>query len=113
MVMGFEASDDALVLWLDMRGEVWLEVFNSDVLKVGRNNMARKVILKEEYFLILFSKFAIPLLNPVLIELSSHPSLRVISVVKPQLRTSLLVESSWPRCFPNDKSREFLRPIGV
>jgi hypothetical protein len=111
--MGFEASDDTLVLWLDMHSGVWLEVFNSDVLKVGRNNMARKVILKEEYFLIIFLKFVIPLLNPVLVELSSHPSLHVISVVKPQLHTSLLVESSWLHCFPNDKSWEFLRPIGI
>jgi hypothetical protein len=100
--MGFEALDDALVLWLDMCGEVWLEVFNLDVLKVGRNNMARKVILKEEYFSILLSKFT------VLIELSSHPSLRIILVVKPQLHTGLLVESLWPCCFPNNKSWEFL-----
>jgi hypothetical protein len=39
MVMGFEASDDTLVLWLDMCSEVWLEVFDSDVLKVGVGTM--------------------------------------------------------------------------
>jgi hypothetical protein len=75
--------------------------------------MARKVILKEKYLSFLFSELVIPLLNPVLIDLGSHPSLHIISVVKSQLSTSLLLESSWPRCFPNDKRREFLGPISI
>jgi hypothetical protein len=113
MIVGFEASDDALVFWLDVHGEVWLEVFNLDVLKVSRNDMAGEVILKEKYFSLLFSKFVIPPLDPLLVELGSHPSLCIISVVEPQLGTGLLVESPWPCCFPNDESWEFLGPIGV
>ena len=55
VVMSFEALNNPLVLWLDMRSKVGLEVFNLDVLEVGRNNVARKVILKEKYFSFLFS----------------------------------------------------------
>ena len=112
-VVGFEASDDALVFWLDMCSKVWLEVFNLNVLEAIGNNMARKVILKEQYLPFFFLELVIPLLNPVLIDLGSHPSLHIISVVKPQLSTSLPLESSWPCCFPNDKRWEFLRSIGI
>lgn len=66
-VVGFEASDDALVFWLDMCGEVRLEVFDADVLKVRRYNVTREIILKEKDFSSLCLKFLIPLLNPILI----------------------------------------------
>jgi hypothetical protein len=39
-VMSFEASDYALVVRLNMCGEVWLKIHNSNVLKVIGNNMA-------------------------------------------------------------------------
>jgi hypothetical protein len=112
-VVGFEASDNALVLQLDMCSKVWFEVFNSDVLNVGRDNVAGKVILKQKYFSILGRKFTIPLLNPVLVELSSHPSLRIMLVIKSQLGTCLLVECSWSCCFSDDECGEFLRSIGI
>ena len=112
-VVGFEASDDVLVFWLDMCSKVWLKVFDSNVLEAMGNNMARKIILKEQYLSFLFLELMILLLNPVLIDLGSHPSLGIISVVKLQLNTSLVLESSWPRCFPNDKRWEFLRSVGI
>jgi hypothetical protein len=59
MVVVFEALDDALVIWLDVCSEVWLEGYNLDVSEVGRNDMTRKVILKENFFgfLLLSSQF--------------------------------------------------------
>ena len=44
MVVGFEASDDAEVFWLDTCSEVQLEVVSSDVLQVGRDDVAIKVL---------------------------------------------------------------------
>jgi len=81
MVVSFEASDYTLVFGLNMCGEVWLEVFNSDVLKVIRNDMAGEVVLKKKNFVLLFLKISIPLLDPVLIEVSSHPCLCIVSVI--------------------------------
>lgn len=112
-IVGLEALDDALVLWLDMHGKIWLEVFNLIVLKIGRNNVAGKVVLKEKYLLILGTKLTIPQLNPVLVELSSHPSLCIMLVVESQLGTSLFVEHAWSCCFPNDEGWEFLRTIHI
>ena len=113
LVVSLEASDDTLILWLDMCSKVWLEVFDSNFLKIGRNNVTRKVVLQEEYFLVLCLEFSIPLLNPILIEISGHPGLRITSVIKPQLCTQLLFECSRVRCFPDDEQREFLRPISI
>ena len=45
MVVGFEAANYALVFGLYMCSEIWLEVLHSDILKVVRNNVARKIIL--------------------------------------------------------------------
>ena len=78
LVVSLKASDDALVFWLDMCGEIQIKFFDMDVLKVGRNNMTRKVILQEMYFSILFLEFSIPLLNPILIEMGGHPGLCII-----------------------------------
>ncbi len=38
-VMSLEALNNALVFWLDMCSEVGFEVFNSDALEIGRNNV--------------------------------------------------------------------------
>jgi hypothetical protein len=46
-VMTFEASDYALVKWLNMGGKIWLEVFNSDILEIRGNNMAREIVLEK------------------------------------------------------------------
>jgi hypothetical protein len=40
MVVGLEASDDALVLRLDMSGKIGLKVLNLDALKIWWNNVA-------------------------------------------------------------------------
>ena len=85
--MSLEALDDTLILWLDMHTKVWLEVFNLNVLKIGRNNVAGKFVLQEEYFSVLCLEFSIPLLNPILIEMSGHPGLCITSVIEPQLHT--------------------------
>jgi hypothetical protein len=39
MIVGFEASDDALIIWLDMHCEIWLEIFNTNVPKIVWNNV--------------------------------------------------------------------------
>ena len=111
--MSFEASDYALVFGLNMCGEVWLEVFNSNVLKVVGNNMAREVVLEKKNFALCFLKFSIPLLNPVLVEVSSHPCLRIVSVIKPKLGTHLLVESARLCSFADHKRWTLLRPISI
>jgi hypothetical protein len=87
MVVSLEALDDTLILWLDMCSKVWLEVFNLKVPKIGRNNVARKVILQEKYFLVLCLEFLIPLLDPILIEMGSCPGFCVTLVIEPQLHT--------------------------
>lgn len=46
-LVSLEAPDDPLVVWLNMRSEVWPEVFNTDCFEVWRNDMAREVILKK------------------------------------------------------------------
>ena len=113
MVVGFKASDNTLILWLDMRSEVRLEVFDSDALEIGRDNVAGKVILKKKYVSSFRLKFAIPFLNPILIEMRSHPSLRIVSIIKPKLCTRLFVKRSRPCCFPYDKRSELLRSVGI
>jgi hypothetical protein len=86
MVVGFEASNDALIFWLDVRSKVRLEIFNLDIFEVSRNDVARKVVL-EKYLSLLFSELIVPFPDPGLIDLSRHPSCCIISVVKPQLST--------------------------
>lgn len=81
-VVGFETSNNSLVLRLDVGSEIGFEVLNLDALEVGRNDMARKVILNEKYLSSLCLKFMIPLLNPVLIEMGCHPGLCITSVIK-------------------------------
>jgi hypothetical protein len=66
-VMGFEATDDALIFGLDMRGKVWFKILDPNVLKVVRDNMAREVVLKKKDLSSLFLKVSIPFLNPFLI----------------------------------------------
>ena len=108
MVVSHEPLDDTLVLWLDMCSKVWLEVFSLNVLKIGRNNVARKVILQEKYFSVLCLEFLIPLLNLILIEMGGHPGFCIVLVVEPQLCTCLLFECSRACCFPDNEWREFL-----
>jgi hypothetical protein len=47
-VMSFEAPNDALVIWLNVRCKICLEVFNSDVLEIGGDNMTREIVLEKE-----------------------------------------------------------------
>lgn len=56
-LVSFEAADYPLVIWLDMGCEIWLKIYDSDVLKVPRNNVAREVVLKQENFVPLCLKF--------------------------------------------------------
>ena len=48
VVVGFEAANYALVFGLYVCSEIWLEVLHSDILKVVRNNVARKIILQKK-----------------------------------------------------------------
>ena len=111
--MSFEASDYALVVGLNMCSEIGLEILDTDILKAIRNDMTREVVLKEEDFTSLFSKFSIPLQQPVLIEVSGHPCLCIVLVIKSKLGTCLLVKSSWACSLANDKWWKLLRPIGI
>ena len=86
-VVSFEATDYALIFGLDMCGEIWFKILNSNVLKVIRNDMARKVVLKKEDLSSLSLKISIPFLDPVLIQVSGHPCLCIVSVKKTQLLT--------------------------
>ena len=113
MVVSFEASDYALVFGLNMCSEVRLEVLDSNILKVVRNDMAGEVVLEKKNFALHFLKLSVPLLQPVLIEVSRHPCLRIGSVIKPQLGTSFLLESSWLCGFSNYKRWMLLRPISI
>ncbi len=47
MIMSLEALDNPLVIWLDVCGEIWLEVLNFNTLEVRENDMAREVVLKK------------------------------------------------------------------
>jgi hypothetical protein len=80
-----DARDDALVIWLDMGSKIWLEVLNSNALKIWRDNMAREVVLQEKYFPVCFLQFLVPLLDPILIQLRGHPHLCIVPVIKSQL----------------------------
>ena len=60
MVVGLEASDDALVLWLDMSGKIGLKVLNLDALKIWWNNVAREIVLEKEDFSVFFVAFLDP-----------------------------------------------------
>jgi hypothetical protein len=113
MVVGFEAVNYALVFGLYVCSEIWLEALHSDILKVVRNNVARKIILQKKNLVSLFLKFAILLLDPLLIEVSGHPRFCIVLIIKPKLSTCLLVEHSWPCCFANNESWKFLGPIGI
>ena len=68
--MGLEAAYDALVLRLDMSGEIGSEVLNPNVLKTIRNNMSREVVLEQKYISICGLKCLIPFSNPFLIHIS-------------------------------------------
>jgi len=45
--MSLKAPDNPLIIWLDVCGEIWLEVLNFNALEVRGNDMAREVILKK------------------------------------------------------------------
>ena len=113
VVVGFEAVNYALIFGLYVCGEIWLKVFNSDVLKVIRDNMTREVILKKKNLAFFFLKFMIPLLDPLLIQVSSHPCFCIVLIIKPKLCTCLLVECLWPFCFSNNERWKFLGPISI
>ena len=81
-VMSLKAPDDALVIRLDMGSEIWLEVLNSNALKIWRDDMAREVVLQEKYLSVCFLQFPVPLLKPVLIQLRSHPGFCVVLVTE-------------------------------
>ena len=82
LVMSFKASNYALVIRLNMCCKICLKVFDSDVLEIGGNNMTREIVLEKQNFPFLHLKFPIPLLNPVLIQLSSHPHICIALVIK-------------------------------
>jgi hypothetical protein len=113
MVVGLETSDNALIIGLDMCCEVWLEVVNSNTSETIRNDMPREVVLKEKYLLVPCMDVPILLKNPILIELSSHPCLCIISVIQSQLSTHLFLECSRTCCFPDDKRLEHIRTISI
>ena len=46
MVVSLKATYDALVLRLDVCGEIGCKILDMNVLKVIRNDMSREVILK-------------------------------------------------------------------
>lgn len=68
-IVSFEASDYTLIFGLDMCREVGFEVFDTDVLKVVRNNVAREVVLKKKDLSSPPMKISIPFTDPLLIEL--------------------------------------------
>ena len=45
MVMSFEASDDALIHWLDMSSEIQLKILDMNVPKTVWDNVIREIIL--------------------------------------------------------------------
>ena len=110
--MGFEATNDSLIFRLDVRGETWFKNFNRDVLKVVRDNVARKVVLKKEN-LSPQPKISVPFLDPFLIEVRCHPSFCVVSVMKPQLLTHFFVKSPWPCWFSDYKRWKLLGSICI
>jgi hypothetical protein len=111
--VGLEASDDALVFRLDMSSKVGLKVLNPDALKIWWDNVAREIVLKKKDFPLLSLHFLIPPLNPVLIQVCSHPGLCVASIIKPQLSARLLVEGSWLRSFAYYERWKLLGSIGI
>ena len=111
--MSFETADYPLVFRLDVCSEIWLEILNLDVLKVVGRNMSRKVVLKQENSASFRLKVTIPSLDPVLIKVSRHPGLCVVPVIKPELFTRLLFESSWACCFSDNKGRAAHRTVTV
>ena len=48
MAVGFEASDDALIIWLYMRCKVGCKTLDADALKSIRDNVAGEIILEEK-----------------------------------------------------------------
>ena len=111
--MSFEATDYPLVFGLDVCSDIWLKILDLDVLKVAWGDMSRKVVLKQKNAASFCLKFTVPLLNPLLIKVSCHPCLCIVSVMKPKLFTHLLVESLWLYCFSDDKGLQLLGPISI
>lgn len=48
MVMGLEALDYALIIWLNMCSQISLKILDMDALKSIRDNVAREIILEEK-----------------------------------------------------------------
>jgi hypothetical protein len=47
LIVAFEATDDTLVIGLDMHSEIGCEVLHANVFKIIRDNMPGEVVLKE------------------------------------------------------------------
>jgi hypothetical protein len=63
--------------------------------------------------LLLLLQLFIPVVKPLLVKLSCHPCHHIVTVIKPQLSTGLLLECSGLGCLPDNKWREFFAPISI
>lgn len=112
-IMGFEAFDNALILWLNMCGEVWFEKYDFDILKAIWNGMGREVVLKEKDFMLLLLKLQIPMSQPWLMKSTGHPCLHIVVIIKAQPKTCFLFKNLGLCCFSDYEGRMFFRAIHI
>jgi hypothetical protein len=71
-----------------------------------KDNVTREIVPEEKYLPVLFLEFMVPLLNPI-----RHPTFCIVSVVKPKLFPSLVLECLWT--LPIIKGRSFSEPSAL
>ena len=111
VVVSFEAMDDAGVIQLDMRGQVWLKILNRNVCEAIRNNMTTEVILKQQNMPALCLQFTVPVMKKLLVKHRSHPCLSIVPIIKSKLFASFPLLNVWGRAaFPITKAGSFSLP---
>src|SRR5258706_16141518 len=93
-VMGFEATNNTLVIGVDVCSQVWFKVFDMNICESIWNDVSREIVLQEEDFSSLISELGIPIQQPLLIECSRHPCFCIVSIVEAKLRPCLVLEGT-------------------
>jgi hypothetical protein len=101
--VALEATDDTLVIGLNMCSEIGCKVLHTDVLEIVRDNMPGEVVLEEKNLSILLSKVVIPLMKKFLIQVGGHPCFGIVTIVKAKLCTGFLVECTGGFCLAYDE----------
>ena len=105
--------NNASVVRLDMRGQVWLEILNRNVGEAIGNDMTAEVILKQQNMPVLRSQSTVPVMKKLLVKHGSHPCLSVVPIIKSELFASFLIECAGTGCPPYNECRKFLASICI